>query len=288
MNEVDECNNLNGYATLLVCQIRQAMMQSLFILQTKDPLMPCDTKRISAGKIIAYDVILEESRHLWLTIWQTFQFCFIHFKLTLICCLELLCHVFQWWLPSECPEEVLELGWVEKQQSLLKSHENYSLWHDHIELTNRCRVSQCDKPFSGGCFLSTRRSFWNLAGSTAIWSLIALSSLVFLRRPDSPAMPTSSMTVSDTALLEYSSHVSSSGSCIPLMRSAEHFRKASDSALRGVVSLFSNLRLVSLDECRAEGGQNKYVNQEGGNHQLWLQWITEQLLLWGFVLKRGT
>ena len=64
MNEVDECNNLNEYATLLVCQIWQAMMQSLFILQTKDPLMPCDTKWISAGKIIAYDVILEESRHL--------------------------------------------------------------------------------------------------------------------------------------------------------------------------------------------------------------------------------
>ena len=38
-------------------------------------------------------------------------------------------------------------------------------------------------------------------------------------------------TVSDTTSSEYSSHASSSGSCIPLMRSAEHFRKASDAAL---------------------------------------------------------
>ena len=36
------------------------------------------------------------NQDLQLTIWQTFQFCFtaIHFTLTLICCLKLLCHIF--------------------------------------------------------------------------------------------------------------------------------------------------------------------------------------------------
>ena len=48
------------------------------------------------------------------------------------------------------------------------------------------------------------------------------------------------------------------------MRSAEHFWKASNSAVRGVASLFSNLKLVALGERRAEGGQSKYVIQEAG------------------------
>ena len=62
-------------------------------------------------------------------------------------------------------------------------------------------------------------------------SLTALSSLVFFRTLDSPTTLTSSTTVSDTTSSEYSSHARSSGCCIPLMRSAEHFRKASDAAL---------------------------------------------------------
>jgi len=84
---------------------------------------------------------------------------------------------------------------------------------------------------SGGCFLRASRRFWNLVGSSAIWFLTALSSLVFLWTADSPNTLTSSTTVSDTTSSEYSSHASSSGSCIPLRRSEEHFRKASDATL---------------------------------------------------------
>ena len=95
-----------------------------------------------------------------------------------------------------------------------------------------------------------------------------MSSFVFLCTPDSPAIPTSCMTVSDMTSLENSSHASSSGSCIPLMRSVEHFWKASNSAVRGVASLFSNLKRVALGERRPEGGQSKYVIQEAGTSSI--------------------
>ena len=85
--------------------------------------------------------------------------------------------------------------------------------------------------FSGGLFWSAVRRFWNLVGSTAIASLTALSSFVFLWMADSPNTLTSSTTVSDTTPSEYSSQASDSGSCIPLWRSEEHFLKVSDSAL---------------------------------------------------------
>ena len=99
--------------------------------------------------------------------------------------------------------------------------------------------------FSDGCSLSTLRRFWKLAGLAAIWSPTALSSLVFLCTADCPVMLTSSTWFFDMILLEYSSHVSSSRSSISLMRSAEHFRKASDSSPR-VAALFFNLKLLGL------------------------------------------
>ena len=99
--------------------------------------------------------------------------------------------------------------------------------------------------FSDGCFPSTRRRFWKLAGLTAICSPTALSSRAFLCATDSPTMLTSSTCFFDIAFLEYSSHASSSESSISLMRSAEHLRKASDSSLE-VVSLFFDLKLVGL------------------------------------------
>ena len=127
--------------------------------------------------------------------------------------------------------------------------------------------------FSDGCLLSVWRRFWNLAGWIVIWALTALSSLVFLCTPDSPTMLTSSTTVSDMTSSEYSSHASSSGSCIPLMRSAEHFRKASDAALRGAAPLFFGLELLGLGESRA--GEDE-CGKPYSRGQLRLQWNSWQ------------
>ena len=89
-----------------------------------------------------------------------------------------------------------------------------------------------------------------MSGSSAIVSLTALSSLVFLCTLDSPTVLTSSTTLSDMTSSEYSSHARSSGSSIALMRLAEHFRKAFDSALIGVAGFSSALGLPGLGACR--------------------------------------
>ena len=129
--------------------------------------------------------------------------------------------------------------------------------------------------FSDGCLLSVQRRFWNLAGWTVIWVRTALSSFVFLCMSDNATTLTSSTTISDTMSSEYSSHVSSSGSCIPLMRSAEHFRKASDAALRGAAPLFSNFNLLGVEECWAGGKdgcrQTKIVIHKAGG-VTYLRW----------------
>ena len=106
--------------------------------------------------------------------------------------------------------------------------------------------------FSDGCFPSTRRRFWKLAGLTAICSPTALSSRAFLCATDSPTMLTSSTCFFGMTLLEYSSHASSSGSPISLMRSAEHLRNASDSSLR-VAAIFFDLKLLGLGGESAQG-----------------------------------
>ena len=87
--------------------------------------------------------------------------------------------------------------------------------------------------FSGGCFLSACRRFWNLAGWASIWFPTALNSFVFFSTADRPTVLTTSTTVFDTTPAEKSSHASTttSWSCTTLMRSAEHFRKASEAAL---------------------------------------------------------
>jgi len=108
-------------------------------------------------------------------------------------------------------------------------------------------------------------------GSTAIWFPTALSNLIFLCMTDSPTMLTSS-TSFDVILLENRYHARTSGSSISLMRSAEHFWKASDSSLK-VAALFFGLELLGLGECRAGEYECGKTYSRG---QLKLQWNSWQ------------